>query len=142
MLDTFGREARRAHKRASRIPPLGRGSTCGTYSRSGSAATGEWAGKEVASSPFLFANTDLAILGSDLVRRVLHGRCLASFDYSFSRAEASKKFIRRRVSSWDQRGTKGDSAALGWRHQAAGDIKMLPGKEGSVALKRAALLPE
>ena len=57
--------------------------------------SGAWIGREVASGPFFFANTDLAIFGSDLARRVVEGRCLANFGRSLRRAEASGTFRRR-----------------------------------------------
>jgi hypothetical protein len=75
------------------LSTLSRGSSCSTYDAAGS----RWTGREVASSPFFFANTDLAIMGSDLVRRILNGKCLAGFASSFSRAERSGKFVRRRA---------------------------------------------
>ena len=64
--------------------------TCATYSSSG-----EWVGRQMASSPFMFANTDLAILGADLARKILGGRCLANFQASFAKAEQTGRFRRR-----------------------------------------------
>lgn len=63
---------------------------CATYN-----SRGAWSAAPFASGPFFFANTDLAILGADLVRRVLDGRCLANLNESLRTAERTGTWRRR-----------------------------------------------
>ena len=63
---------------------------CSTYSK-----RDEWMGRSIASGPFMFANTDLAIMGSDLAGRLLDSACLSNFAASFDRAQRTRKFVRR-----------------------------------------------
>ena len=67
------------------------GASCSYFS-----PTGDWIGNEMAMGPFLFANTDLTFLGSDLIKRILDGRCLPNFERSLSEAERTGRFRRKK----------------------------------------------
>ena len=49
---------------------------------------------QVGPGPFIFMNTDLAIMGADLVEAVLAGECLSHFRSDFGRSVRQGRFVR------------------------------------------------